>query len=181
MTQGTAGKSDKTYFVKYWVDLLIHELTLPEKRRLDGWFEDILQDNHALGGHKKGFIYGSEFLHLSDVSVTGHEKLLFKPVHPTLRQETQGWKVGQARLDNDTQIMNQGFSALLFTIPVENNADVRNILPDHLMKNNAMRYLLESHERTRPPAYSYENNPIRMYEYEQLMDLADLYISARML
>lgn len=133
----------------------------------------LIDQNHALGGHVLGYVFGENIWSSSLTKL--HDKHV-GPIHESLMEDAEQLHEDTVAFEKEKKLLNQGLSILL--APCMSYQDVRDALPD-MLKNVLQQ---TSHlERHRPEAWTLEGYPLRQHGYVQTKQYITMFLAHRML
>lgn len=136
--------------------------------------ETIIQQNAELSNNREGFLFGGHFYSLLSIKEQRTAKKL--PLHPSLHELGEALAKSIDEFQRDKTKLRQSLSVVLRGC--SNQQDVRDALP------NAVRMILPelgSLQRTRPVAWTLQDKPMLLSQFEKTEQLLQYYLSSRIL
>ena len=166
--------SMKGMFAPHIVPELVAKLRRKDDQVLDRDLAELIEQNHALGMPKSGFLYGGTFNTLLPVAQrTSAEK---KFVHPSLVQAAKEHSKRCMLLNTEMLRITNGLSMVLR--PCTDWQGVRDALPDAL-KDDIQE--IRGLPRMREEAWALRDQPLQKHQYERTAELLLFYYANRML
>lgn len=151
-------------------DLLREKLIEPGEAKIMESINDMIAQNHRLGGNEEGFLFRGEWITNQPISIAiqiEHKK----PLHHSLEDGYLFLRETKRQLWADEQCIRQGVGTVL--TGCESWQDIRDALSNSLaMQIDKTRDL----SRTRPEAWTLQGKPLHMPQYEQARDIANVLI-----
>lgn len=158
---------------------IVKHLFLAELKRLDNTLADLVRDNENLQHvfDTVGFQYQGEFYKLSNADrIPPHGERL--ALHGSLVERMQRYLDRSGRLLWECTQVNQMVFRLVQGCTTRQ--DVRDALPECLVAQDKEMGLLEF-ERTRPAAYTLDNDKRAMKQYEKILPIIEYYSGTHLL
>lgn len=166
---------DSRLFVTDIIVELVGKLFEHECRRLNKISDAIVQKNREItDDHPDAFYYGG--IYFSDRYTTTRRGAAIGKLDPSLVPEVTEYLVEKKRIRFDQQMVRQALAITLTGI--KTIQDLRDALPNQLAEMlEATRRL----ERTRPEAYTIQDDPRKMKQYQKLREKVEYYSATRLI
>jgi hypothetical protein len=160
------------------ITALTGQLFEAEDRRLNGVIVRLNQENKQLTGSRiDGFLYLGQLYMPTGVNTTVADRHQAKTaLHKSLIEPMERHLKDRKAVADERRIISQMLLTLLS--PCRTAQDIRDTLPECLV--NCVSGLV-SQPRTREAAYTIQDNPRAMRQYEKLLPKMEVYSAARFL
>lgn len=156
------------------VNHIIDALFISDKRRLTEWVDRIVKQNQECHNHSdNAFIYNGQFFRASYVCGKIPKRA---NLHSSLVPDMNALLKDRKIVDDQKTFVRQIIVQLLD--PCENTQDIRDALPDCL--SNCISDCVHI-PRTRPAAYTLQNNPRALKQYNEMFPQIQTYSALRLI
>lgn len=156
------------------IDPLVESVMNVEARRHHHLILQLINENHALGGHKNGFFFlGMRYANLQSRYVAS-ENLRY--LVPSLSEGAHSLHSEILQARSDETKLRQSLSVVLPRC--KSNQDVRDVLPEVFIREVSQ---LKNLKRTRPEGFLLEDHPMLYSQYAKAVDIAKYYTANKIL
>lgn len=157
------------------IDSITHELTYRERDQIKSSMDEVINENHAKGGHEHGFFFrGEQYMRTGFVKNKGAPSL--PQLDPSLIDMAESYFKDQDKLSKDTLRIRHAL-ALLIGKCIDPQ-EIRDALPD-MMKD--VHSDIAHLKRTRPEAWTLKKSPMKLHQYKIVEPTLQLYYAHRIL
>ena len=160
------------------IDHLVPKMLGPDRRRLAGMLTELNKKNRRLQDAKvDGFIHmGQWYLPRTESVTIAHNSLPKTTLHRSLYAEMDAYLAEEQALGGEIRQMSQMLFLLLD--PCQNQQDIRDALPECLVNQITG---LNDMPRQREAAWTIQDNPRAMRQYEKILPIMEVYSTAGLL
>lgn len=147
----------------------------PEKRRLQGWIDQLAQKNKTASDLQDplGFWFEGRYFRPSWL---GQGKYRKPSLHISLHDEADALIADEKQVLEDNQFIAQTLFSMIE--PCDTYRDIRDTLPECLVE---IVTDLSSMSRTREPAFTIKNNKRALRDYQQILPKIEIYCTTRLI
>lgn len=160
------------------IDTITAQLFKAEERRLDTALHKINRANREAGAATDGFFYNGQFYRPLTgqllVAGKGHPKAM---LHPSLHGPMDGFLADKKRVEDERKFTYQTLMNLL--TPCKCEQDIRSTLPECL--KSFLPEEIATLERHTTAAFTIENNPRALRQYEKILPTIEAYSVSQLL
>lgn len=154
-------------------DQIVGQLLNAEIRRLSNWQDKLVQKNQEYYPNTYGFLFNGSRHKQSNV--TG-QLPRFPELHPDLWEEGYRFHKDVVALKQETAFVRQALVSVLEDC--KDNQDIRDALPDCIVD---MIDPLRGLSRTREEAFTIQNKPRQLRQWQKARPNIDVYAAARLI
>jgi len=156
------------------LDPLVESVMKVEANRHHHLIMQLINENHALGGHKNGFFFlGMRYSNLETRHVVS-ENLRY--IVPSLTEAAHTLHSEILQAFADEKKLRQSLSVVLPRC--KSNQDVRDVLPEVFIREVSQ---LKDLKRTRPEGFLLEDHPMLHNQYVKAVNIAKYYTANKIL
>ena len=157
------------------IDQIIKTLFEPEQRRIQSWTDRLCKQNQEYHPQCQMFFWQGHFFRQSNIrGMIPKEKR--KPLHSSLCDEADMLIKDRTIVEDDKAFVRQAIFRLLE--PCQDTQDIRDALPECLV--DIVRWQT-SMVRTREAAFTIQNDPRALRDFEKMLPKIEVYTTARMI
>jgi hypothetical protein len=157
------------------IKVIVDTIFKAEERRIQAWTDRLCRANQEFHPGCQMFFWGNRWFRLSNVA--GNVPLKHrKPLHSSLCEDADNLLKDAQLVDNDKAFVKQTIFSLLE--PCKDVQDIRDTLPEYLVDVVQWK---QSLSRTRPAAFTIQNNERALRQYEKMLPLLQVYSTARLI
>lgn len=157
-------------------DKICKSLTDFDRERLAAMKEDLINENTQFSRVSYGFLFGGTFFHHLTKDQLKNPGVQKPPLDPSLHEKGHLLVDQITALEKNTKHLHQGLSVLLRDC--ENEQDVRDAVPESVL---AFVPELKPWPRTRPPAWTLQDKPLQLDQYQHTKATIAAFIASRIL
>ena len=158
---------------QHLIDPVLIKIFSEEREYLNNQFNVIIEENQAKGGSMSAFRYNGCSYTNASIKDTRND---IRELDPTLHERFATYLEGMTQLQKDTKRIKNILSTVMRKC--SHPQDFRDVLPDALSCDIPE---LSGMERIRDEGWVFRNEPMKLQQFQAVMDLAINYIARRLI
>lgn len=158
---------------QHLIDPVLVKIFTEERQYLNDIFNDIIEQNQIKGGSMNAFRYNGSSYTNTSIKETRSD---IRELHPDLHKEFDTYLASLLQLQKDTNCIKNMLSTVMRKC--EHPQDFRDVLPDALSCDIPE---LSGLERIRDEGWVFRQEPMKLQQFQAVMDLAINYIARRLI